>query len=106
MVLLIDDLRTVKEADTVARSAKRAKQLLKDYKGKITEVYFDHDLGCKLTGYDVLVWALKNDLMPPKVTLISSNWVGRTNMANALVANGYTDVGVKLREKYQLTNKK
>lgn len=89
MWLLIDDCRNLK-VDVIARTAAAGKAMLDNCKWKC--VCFDHDLGETLTGYDVLVWGLQRDLIPAQVQLVTSNPVGRKNMAAALENSGYTTI--------------
>ena len=44
------------------------------------------------TGYDVMVWAIQNKLLPNRVQLVTSNPVGRKNMRMALEQEGYKTV--------------
>ena len=87
--LLIDDFRDL-PVDAIARNPISAKKLLAI--GDWECVCFDHDLSDKYgeTGYDLLVWAIKNNYLPEKVQLVTSNPVGRQSMANALLACNYT----------------
>ena len=87
MWLLIDDVRDL-NCDVIARTAETGKKLLAV--GGWECVCFDHDLGDGETGYDVLCWALENNLLPSKVQLVTSNPVGRENMRRALESSGYT----------------
>jgi len=88
--LLIDDMRDSMGCDIVARNAKAAKELLFCLHGKLECVIFDHDLGEEESGFDVLKWALKNDMVPDQIQLVTSNPVGRQNMENILRDHGYT----------------
>lgn len=94
MWLLIDDMRSLPGVEVIARTPKAARKMLS--LGGWTNVIFDHDLGyldeeSKIaeTGYDILKWAIEERLLPDKIELITSNPVGRENMAAALVADGY-----------------
>ena len=88
--LLIDDLRELK-MDHVARTAEVGRQALLSF--PVTHLYMDHDLGTDETGYDVLVWALARSCVPDNVYFVTSNPVGRDNMAAALEAEGYQKKG-------------
>lgn len=88
MYLLIDDLRNT-PTDFIARTAEAGKISLKSLHPVLTHVVFDHDLGEEETGYDVMMWALNNSVMPPNVQLVTSNPVGRDNMIAALLNAGY-----------------
>ena len=74
----------------IARTAGEGMQLLQQYAGQIECVCLDHDLGEKLTGYDVACWALERDLMPRHVQLVTSNPVGRKNISDALIVYKYS----------------
>lgn len=87
MWLLIDDVRDL-GVEAIARTPEAGKKLLEV--GGWECVCFDHDLGAPESGYDVLVWGLERSLIPNKVQLVTSNPVGRKNMADALVAAQYT----------------
>ncbi len=86
MWLLIDDKRDL-NCEVIARTPKAAKQLLAV--GGWSCVCFDHDLGEDESGYDILKWALAGGFVPDKVQLVTSNPVGRQNMKNVLLDNGY-----------------
>ena len=87
--LLIDDIRKV-GTDAIARTSKEAFELLAQQEW--TELYIDHDLGEDVTGYDIVVWMLENPAIknPEFVQIVSSNPVGRENIAKALISYGYT----------------
>jgi hypothetical protein len=87
MWLLIDDIRDL-NTDAIARTAGAGKALLKAYPWEC--LCLDHDLGeTSETGYQVLLWAINENALPEKVQLVTSNPVGRANMAQTLLANGY-----------------
>jgi hypothetical protein len=95
MWLMIDDQRNL-NCELEARTAAEGRALLIQYAGQIECLCLDHDLGpCPVTGinqesgYDIALWALMNEIMPPRVQLVSANPVGRQNIANALGAYGY-----------------
>ena len=88
MYLLIDDLRNT-PSDFIARTPESGKISLERLHPVLTHVIFDHDLGEEETGYDVMVWALNNGVMPPNVQLVTNNPVGRDNMIAALLNAGY-----------------
>jgi len=89
MWLLIDDLRDL-HCDLNARTAAEGKRLLQEHSAELECVCLDHDLGEVETGYDVALWALERDLMPSHVQLVTSNPVGRKNMADCLKAYKYS----------------
>ena len=89
--LLIDDVRDY-DVDLIARNARAGKAaLIMD----VTHLYLDHDLGDvdEPTGYDVLVWAIEADYLPPNVFLVTANPVGRDRMVAALENAGYRKDG-------------
>jgi len=88
MWLLIDDCRDL-GCEVIARTPDIAKKILFSQIGEFDCVCFDHDLGCKETGLDVLKYALTLNLLPNRVQLVTSNPVGRKNMANVLRDNRY-----------------
>jgi hypothetical protein len=49
----------------------------------------DHDLGYGESGYDILMWALGEGVVPPRVELVTSNPGGRDRMGAALEGAGY-----------------
>jgi hypothetical protein len=90
MWLLIDDIRDL-NCDVIARTAKAGLKLLEQ--GGWSTVCFDHDLGeDEATGYEVMAHAFLADWMKEvkHVQLVTSNPVGRTNMANLLKDEGYS----------------
>jgi len=90
MWLLIDDMRDL-NCDVIARNAHAGLQMLKS--GIFDTVCFDHDLGeHQATGYEVMSHAFRLDYMGgvDHVQLVTSNPVGRNNMAMLLVDHGYT----------------
>lgn len=95
MWLIIDDIRD-QGCDVIARTIEAGKAMLQT--GIPWDcLCLDHDMGEAHTGYDLLNWALERDLVPNRVQLVTSNPVGRINMERALVAAGYTKVGVDFR---------
>lgn len=89
MWLLIDDCRDL-GCEVIARNGTVAKLILQTPGLFFDCVCFDHDLGTKETGYDVLKWALTHRCLTNRVQLVTSNPVGKENMANLLRDNGYT----------------
>ena len=89
--LLIDDERFL-DVDIVARTAKEGKKYLALYKGNIIELYLDGILSSNVnaeTGYDVLEWALRNNLMPPYVKIVSDSPDMIKIMGLKLISAGY-----------------
>jgi hypothetical protein len=91
MWLLIDDQRDL-NCDVIVRTPEAARKLLGVCLKSFDCVCFDHDLGTCETGYDILKWALKYQLLPNHVQLVTSNPVGRQNMSNLLKDYRYTTV--------------
>ncbi len=89
--VLIDDKRDL-NCDITARTAEEGKRVLKEYKGRISVLCLDHDLGEEVNGYHVAVWAILNNCMPPKVQLVTSNPVGRKNIESLLRTNKYQSI--------------
>ena len=87
MWLLIDDVRDL-NCEVTAKTPEAGKKMLA--LGGWECLCLDHDLGVEESGYDVAVWALEKGFMPTKVQLVTSNPVGRKNIADALKASGYT----------------
>jgi hypothetical protein len=86
--LLIDDCRDL-GVDVIARTPEAGRKLLA--LGGWECLCLDHDLGsAQETGYDVLRWAIECGMLPPKVQLVTSNPVGRSNMRAALESVGYS----------------
>lgn len=89
MWLLIDDIRDLK-CDVIARTPASARKMLAV--GGWECICFDHDLGCEESGYDIMKEALSNNFLQdiPQIQLVTSNPVGRENMANLLLSNKFT----------------
>jgi hypothetical protein len=87
MWLLIDDTRNL-NCDAIARNAEAAKKLLTLNCWEC--VCFDHDLGLSASGYDVMQWMFQNEIYPENIQLVTSNPVGRDNMAAILKHENYT----------------
>ena len=89
MWLLIDDCRDL-GCEVIARNAKAACKILKHCWQMFNCVCFDHDLGAGGSGYEVLVYAITEDLLPNRVQLVTSNPPGRAQMTTALNNAGFT----------------
>ena len=87
MWLLIDDCRDL--GNLIARDGETGLTILRLLKGKLEGVMLDHDLGYGISGYQVMVTALEEDILPDRVQLVTSNPVGRIAMKQTLEANGY-----------------
>ena len=87
---LIDDIREL-NCDYTARNARDGLKMMTDHFDEIGTLCLDHDLGDEEepTGFDVLKRLFFNNLVPDHVQLVTSNPVGRANMANLLEDNGY-----------------
>jgi len=87
MRLLIDDVRDF-NVDLIARNGISGLKLLVAF--DFETVYFDHDLGDGISGFEVLSQALlRNLLNQSKVIIVTSNPVGRERMENALKDFGF-----------------
>ena len=91
--LLIDDFREF-DVDHIAKTAQDGRHALLSF--PVTHLYMDHDLGehSDTDGYKVVTWALERGVCPAHVQLVTSNPVGRDNMARALENHGYQKKGV------------
>ena len=78
MKLFIDDIREAPKGWEIARNSVEALSLLRQ--GTVEEISFDHDLGSKLTGYDVALWIEQQvfckKMKPPIMKVHSANPVG------------------------------
>lgn len=95
MWLLIDDERNL-DVDVIARTPEAGRYLMRlAYRGGGNGwecICFDHDLGARETGYDLLVWGIENRLLPNRIQLVTSNPVGRKRMRQALEREGYKTI--------------
>ena len=78
--VLIDDVKDLGEFDHIARTAPEGRRILQEY--PVTHLYLDNDLGADqdMEGYDILVWARDNDIVPPNVQIVSMNNVAVKRM--------------------------
>jgi len=98
MDLLIDDVRDF-NVDIIARNGISGLKLLDAFDFEM--VYFDHDLGDGITGFEVLSQALnRNRLNQSKIKLITSNPVGRERMENILGDFGFKKIRPNPYESY------
>lgn len=94
--ILIDDLRNL-NMDIICRTSQAGFRTVVAFSGDIECLYMDHDLGeeSQTDGYELLKKLYANDginiSMPDKVQLVTSNPVGRQNMADLLISNGYIE---------------
>ena len=88
MWLLIDDKRDL-NTELIARNFKVGIRLLAYFKGDIEALCIDHDLGEEKTGYDLIKWAISNNVLPNHVQIVSDNPVGVKNIGDALRSEGY-----------------
>lgn len=96
MWLLIDDQRNL-NTEAVARTSEEGKRLLKQQEWEC--VCIDHDLGefdpvtgKETNGCHIIEWAIKNNCLPKQVQIVTSNPVGRNNIAAILKAGNYTSI--------------
>ena len=92
MWLLIDDTRDL--GHMIARDADTGLFLLRNLSGKLEGLMLDHDLGSGMSGYQVLLIALEEHILPDRVQLVTMNPVGRKSMEQTLAANGYIKRGI------------
>lgn len=81
--LLIDDCRDLASATVVARNSQEGIAILEKL-GHFEILMLDHDLGYAShgSGYDVACWLEANpQYLPDSIELVTSNPVGRKNMA-------------------------
>ena len=98
MDLLIDDIRDF-NVDVIARNGHAGRVMLSATPWDI--VYFDHDLGDDINGYELLTWALENDILnETKVKIVTGNPVGRQNMEAALENANFIEVHPSPYESY------
>lgn len=99
MIVLIDDspqkeINLEVKFDVVLRTFEAGRMFLyQSFKGLISSIYFDHDLGSenpKETGYELLKIGLENALLPDKIFLVTNNPIGKINMKNLLIDYNYT----------------
>ena len=90
---IIDDIREL-NCDFIAKDARAGIKMMTDHFDEIGTLCMDHDLGDaeEMNGYEVLKFLMLKGLVPDHVQMVTSNPVGRTNMANLLIAEGYETV--------------
>ncbi len=95
--LLIDDLRNEKmcgatgiKFDIISRISINGQHALLN--NPVTHLWLDNDLGDgQMDGWEILNWARDNNCIPPHVTLVTANPVGRRKMEEILRNDvGYT----------------
>ena len=86
MKLFLDDCRGCPDGYILARGYEECIRLLSKYKGEISEISLDHDLGELRTGYSVCLWIVENEYYEgvKKIRLHSANPVGIKNMCQLL----------------------
>lgn len=94
MKIWIDDMRPIpKGYDIHLHSFEEAKNIFQKNKdGKITIVDFDHDLGEKLTGYDIAKYIVEHNIPIEGFRVHSMNPVGGWNIRQLLKKAGYKEV--------------
>lgn len=98
MWLLISNKHNLETVDIIARSSQAARDILLGLgPDRLTGLVLDYDLGEKekvggkgrrtreITGYDVLMFAIINEVLPLTVQIITDNPVGRQRLHNGLV---------------------
>ena len=87
MHVLIDDFRDLTGMDIICRTPEAGLEVVSMLRP--SHLYIDHDLGCELDGYQVIIGLLRNNKCPRNVQIVSDNPVGVQNISRALVACGY-----------------
>ena len=97
LLILIDDEKEI-DADVTLRTVEKARAFIQFFGHVITHLMIDHDLGHDHdNGYKILTWMLEEErVFPPIIELVTYNPVGRKNMIQALIKNGYKQVGVNI----------
>jgi hypothetical protein len=85
---IIDDIREL-NCELIAKNARDGLTMVMENFDRIECLCLDHDLGEVLNGYDVLCHLMYKGFVPDHVQLVTSNPVGRANMASVLERNGY-----------------
>jgi len=97
MWMLVDDRRNLETVDIIARNSQAAMEILLGMGHRLTGLVLDFDLGeveniggkgrrsREITGYDVLMFAIVNEVLPLTVQIISDNPVGVMKLHNTLV---------------------
>ena len=99
MWLMLDDKRNLdsSEIDIIARNSMAAMEILLGMGPRLTGLVLDYDLGetekvggkgrrtREITGYDVLMFAIVNEVLPLTVQIITENPVGKERLHNGLV---------------------
>lgn len=80
--LWVDDCKPAPEGFAVARNYDDALKMLRRF--DYAELYLDHDLGERRTGYDLLMQLISENRVPPRVECISWNPAGRKRIKAAL----------------------
>jgi len=81
--VLIDDLRDF-DADITCRTVDHALQVLQNE--AVTHLYLDNDLGYDqpMECIHILQWAVKNEVVPDNVCLVTANPVAKRRMEDIL----------------------
>lgn len=92
--LLIDDIRSsdyVRGVDIIARKSHEGIEILRT--GKVTHLYLDNDMGPgEMEGWEIMELAIKEDILPDFVQLVTANPVAQLRMARTLVSEGFVEV--------------
>ncbi|WDR22170.1 hypothetical protein PJM41_0085 [Salmonella phage vB_SenS_UTK0009] len=90
--ILIDDVRNLNGMDIIIRTPEAALKFLENNDTSGHFVYMDNDLAVDgMEGYQILRLLLELGQRPKKVVLVTSNPVGRENMRNDLLDEGYQE---------------
>ena len=87
---IIDDIREL-NCDFIAKTGWDGIAMMREHIVEIKTLCMDHDLGDAnaMNGFDVLYRLSLENLIPDHVQMVTSNPVGRMNMANFLLGKGF-----------------
>lgn len=98
MWMLVDDKRSLETVDIIARNSQTAIEVLLCLGHRLTGLVIDYDLGEKeliyggkgkryreISGNDVLMFAIVNNVLPLTVQIITDNPVGKQRLHNTLI---------------------
>ena len=90
MYIWLDDMRQPPPNTLWAKTAKDVINFLTSYNPEQESLYIDldHDLGTKMTGYDLCKWLIQQPYIG-KFHIHSMNPVGRQNMYELLIHYGW-----------------
>jgi len=89
MYLLIDDERDL-NCNIICRDGWTGLTVLRAIHEQVTVLCMDHDLGEGINGYQVIVKAIKENILPKEVQIVSANIIGAKRIKEVLIDAGYT----------------